>query len=121
MADKIEGMVSGISSSLSGLFAFSRKMSVATGNIANVNTDEYKKTVATIVEDTKGLPGVRTEKPDTPGPVAQETDGTLRELSNVELAEEFPQMMISQRGYDANIGALKAQDEMVGSLLDILG
>jgi len=64
---------------------------------------------------------VSIEKRDTPGSIIQETDGTLRELSNVELAEEFPRMIISQRGYEANINALKVEGEMIGSLLDIIG
>ncbi len=114
-------MISGISSSLSGLSAFTRKLSNAAGNVANVNTDEYKKTTATIVEDKNGLPRVNIDKPDTPGTIVQETDGTVRELSNVELAEEFPRMMISQRGYEANIKALRIQGETIGSLLDIIG
>jgi flagellar basal body rod protein FlgG len=114
-------MISGISSSLSGLAAFSRKLTVSANNVANVNTDEYKKTVATITEDKNGLPELNTEKIETPGPVIQETDSVLRELSNVELAQEFPRMMISQRGYEANIKALKVQDEMIGTLLDMIG
>lgn len=114
-------MISGVSSSLSGLFAFTRKLSNAANNVANVNTDEYKKTTATIVEDKNRLPQVNIEKQDTPGAIVQETDGTVRELSNVELAEEFPQMMISQRGYEANIKALQIQNETIGSLLDIIG
>jgi len=114
-------MISGISSSLSGLFAFGGKLSNAAGNVANVNTEKYKRTAATIVEDKKGLPRVSLEKLYTPGPIIEETDGTVRELSNVDLAGEFPQMMISQRGYEANIKALKTQSEMIGSLLDMIG
>jgi flagellar hook protein FlgE len=114
-------MISGISSSLSGLAAFSRKFSVSSHNISNVNTDEYKRTFATIAEDKDGLPKVNTEKTSTPGPVIAEPDGSLRELSNVELAREFPAMMISRRGYQANINALKTQDEMIGTLLDMVG
>jgi flagellar hook protein FlgE len=114
-------MISGISSSLSGVLAFTRTLSNTAGNIANVNTDKYKKTAAAIVEDRNGLPDVSVERLDTPGPIIQEWDGVLRELSNVELAEEFPRMVISQRGYEANINALKVEDEMIGSLLDIMG
>ncbi|HOW55270.1 MAG TPA: flagellar basal body rod C-terminal domain-containing protein [Syntrophorhabdaceae bacterium] len=114
-------MISGVSSSLSGLFAFTKKLSNAANNVANVNTDEYKKTTATIVEDKNSLPRVNIDRLDTPGSIVQETDGTMRELSNVELAEEFPQMMISQRGYEANIKALQIQNETIGSLLDIIG
>ena len=104
-----------------GLEVSSVRHKVISNNIANVNTDGYKKTRATIVEDTNGLPEVSVERQDAPGSIIQETDGTLRELSNVELAEEFPRMIISQRGYEANINALKVEDEMIGSLLDIIG
>jgi flagellar hook protein FlgE len=38
----------------------------------------------------------------------------------VDLAEEFPQMMIAQRGYEANIKALKAQSDVLKSILDIV-
>lgn len=114
-------MISGVSSSLSGLSAFTRKLSNTAGNVANVNTDGYKKTTATIVEDKNGLPRVNIDKPDIPCTIVQETDGTVRELSNVELAGEFPRMMISRRGYEANIKALQLQNETLGSLLDIIG
>ncbi len=114
-------MITGVSSSLAGLYAFSTKLSVTAGNVANVNTDEYKKSVATITDDKNGLPEVYTKRIESQGALVQEADGTQRELSNVDLAEEIPQMMISQRGYEANITALKVQDETIGSLLDIIG
>jgi len=114
-------MISGISSSLSGLFAFSRVLASTANNVANVNTDGYKGSTATIVEDPNGLPDVKVKESDTPGPMIQDMSGSLRELSNVDLAAEFPRMMISQRGYEANIKALRIRNETIGSLLDIIG
>ena len=114
-------MISGISSSLSSLFAFSRVLANTANNVANVNTDGYKGSTATIVEDRNGLPDVGIEKSDMPGSMIQDGSGSLRELSNVDLAAEFPRMMISQRGYEANIKALRIQNETIGSLLDITG
>ena len=112
-------MVTGISSSLAGLCAFGRKLSVAAGNVANVNTDGYKKTVTAINEDRFGLPQVDTTKSNEPGALIP-VQGRLVESSNVDLSEEFPQMMVAQRGYEANIKALETEEKLRKSLMDIL-
>jgi flagellar hook-associated protein FlgK len=39
----------------------------------------------------------------------------------VELAEEIPAMIVAQHGYTANARVLSVQDEMSGSLIDVLG
>lgn len=114
-------MISGIGSSLAGLFAFGSKLSAAAHNVANVNTDGYRKTTATIAEGEKGLPVVAYGKPNVPPQVIREPDGITGERSNVELSEEFTRMMISLRGYEANIKTLKTEDEMIGTLIDIIG
>jgi flagellar basal body rod protein FlgG len=112
-------MIHGISASLAGLLAYGAQLANAAHNVANVNTDGYKKTVATVSEDDAGLPKVNLMWSNSPGPMLQ-MDGLLKETSNVNLAEEIPQMMIAQRAYEANIRALKAQDETFKSALDIL-
>ncbi len=43
------------------------------------------------------------------------------EISNVELAEEIPNLMISKRFYQANLKVIQTADEMLGSLLDTKG
>jgi flagellar basal body rod protein FlgG len=112
-------MVSGISASLAGLIAFGKKVTNAAGNIANSNTDKYKSVTAHIEEDKAGLPEVTTQTVNTPGTLVHETDGTLRETSNVELSQEIPQLIVGQRGYEANLKALQTQDEMLQSVLNI--
>src|SRR5512133_2690319 len=104
-------MISGVSASLSALYAFGNKLSNTGHNVANVNTNGYKKTVATITEDENRLPRVNLMQSHQPGAIVME-DGLLKETSNVDLAEEFPQMMIAQRGYEANIKALKTQSDL---------
>ena len=42
-------------------------------------------------------------------------------MSNVDLTEEIPQTITAQRGYEANLKLIETQDEMLGSVLDILG
>lgn len=112
-------MISGISSSLAALFTFGKKLSITAENVANSNTDGYKKTTATITENSLGLPDITVTKDNTPGSLYQ-AQGTLIETSNVDYTEEFPQMMLAQRGYEANINALKAQTDIEKTLMDIL-
>ncbi len=113
-------MVTGIGASLAGIAAFEKKAAVAADNIANSNTTGYKKSESVITEDAAGLPEVNAKRVDTPGPVIQEPDGGLSEQSNVELAEELTQTIVAQRGYEANVKTLQAQNRMLGTVLDIL-
>lgn len=43
------------------------------------------------------------------------------EMSNVDMAKEITDTIPLQRGYEANLRVIKTKDEMLGSLLDILG
>ena len=112
-------MISGIASSLSALSVFGKQLGNGAHNVANCNTDGYKKADARITESKAGLPEVTFVHCDSLGTHMQE-DGVMTETSNVDLAAELPQMMISQRGYEANLKALKAQDEVLDSVLGIL-
>ena len=99
-------------------------MRVISNNIANVNTDGYKKRRASFSEGSNGTVEVTVARIDTPGPPnvdAKDYPNLKEEMSNVDLTEEIPQMMITQRGYEANLKTLKIQDEMIGALLDVLG
>jgi flagellar hook protein FlgE len=42
------------------------------------------------------------------------------EGSNVDLAEEFVNMTILQRSYQANLKVIQAEDQMRGDVLDII-
>ena len=42
------------------------------------------------------------------------------EQSNVDLGEEFVDIILTQHGFQANLKVVSAEDEMVGSLLDII-
>ena len=117
-------MISSINSSLSGLSAFTKKTRVISLNIANVNTDGFKKSRATFNEGAHGDVDVVVTRIDTPGPPnpdAKDYPNLEPELSNVDLTEEIPQLMLTRRGYEANLKTLKIQDEMIGALLDVLG
>lgn len=116
-------MIFSVNSSLTAIKAYGVKMGVHADNVANAQTEEYKKSRAVFKEGLRNDVQVEIEQVNTPGPtVAEITDGerTERELSNVDLAEELPQTILTQRGLEMNLTTLKALDEMLGSVIDIV-
>jgi flagellar hook protein FlgE len=116
-------MTQAINAALSALGALGVKLSATANNIANVNTDGFKKSRA-IFEDTDpyGVT-VSVSEVDTPGGPVPSADGTspMKESSNVDLAEEIINLKLTERAFEANIKPIKAEEEMTGKLLDILG
>ncbi|MBS0183593.1 MAG: hypothetical protein JSS39_14460 [Nitrospira sp.] len=115
-------MISAIHTALSGLTAFSKQIEVVAHNVANVNTDGFKKSGTEFVEIPSGgvLPVV--EKDDSSGPaVLRNSTGnqTMVELSNVDLGEETVQQIAAQRSLEANLQTLRTGDALLGSILDI--
>ena len=115
-------MISSIYSSISALFGFQTKVASTANNVANIDTDGYKKTRVTLHEgQTQGV-SVNIQQVDEPGPMVYEQTNegqVLVEKSNVDLTEELPNLMLAKRFYQANLKVLKTEDEMLGSLLDI--
>ena len=117
-------MISSANSALSALNAFGKKMNVIANNVANVETEEFKKSRATLVEGAENTVKVEVTQPEDPGPTVVEVkDGHTeeKEMSNVDLTEEIPQSIVAQRGYEANLATLRTYDEMLNSILDIVG
>jgi flagellar hook protein FlgE len=117
-------MVSPIQSAVSAVNAFSVKMSVTANNVANVNTDGFKKSRVTLNEGRSGGVEADLSQVDSPGFTKQTADdGQLKEVesSNVDLAEEMTASISTQTGHKANLKAIKAHDEMLGTLLDTIG
>jgi flagellar basal-body rod protein FlgC len=116
-------MISSVNSSITALRAYKTAMGVRANNIANVNTDEFKKSRPTMKEGANGGVEVEVDKVNTPGHRYQELEGDQmveKETSNVSLEEELPNMMVTQRTYEANLQVLKTQHEMLGTTLDIM-
>jgi flagellar basal-body rod protein FlgC len=117
-------MTSSVGPNLSALSAFGSKMQTIANNVANVNTEGYQKKRSDIVEGPHGHPKATQRQVPQPGsanPEAGRHPLEAEHLSNVNLAEEIPQTIITQRGYEANLKVVKTHDEMMGSVLDILG
>ncbi len=116
-------MISSIQPTLSALKAFDRKMGVSADNVANINTPGYEAKKATLSEGPGGGVETKISRPARSEASATQTaalPGEEARPSNVSLDEELPEMMVTKRGYQANLKALKAQDEMLGNALDIL-
>ncbi len=114
-------MISAIHTALSGLTAFAKQMEVTAHNVANVNTDGFKKSGTEFIEMETGgvLPVVH--KDESAGPAVLKDTGygpAQVELSNVDLGEEAVNQIVAQRGFEANLRTLKTADDMLGSILD---
>jgi flagellar basal-body rod protein FlgC len=112
-----------VGNNLSALQAFGTKMAVTANNVANVSTDEFKRSRAILEEDQNDAVKVDIQQMDEPGPVVYEygsAETVERELSNVDLGEELPQTIPTQRGYEANIKVFQTKDEMLGTIVDLV-
>jgi flagellar hook protein FlgE len=117
-------MISPFHSSISAVSAFSAKMNATANNVANVNSDGFKKSRTTLEEGRFGGVEPDVDQVDTPGYTKRIVDGgQIRdvEASNVDLAEEFTDSIATQSGYKANLKTIQTHDEMLGTLLDIIG
>jgi flagellar basal-body rod protein FlgC len=116
-------MIYSISGTLSALYAARKKMGVAADNIANTNTDEFKKSRVTLSERDGGGVSATVDVVDTPGipkDTIQNDTIVQTESSNVDLAEELTELIPTKTYYGANLKALKTQQDMLGSLIDIV-
>ena len=117
-------MIPSVNSTISALQAYKTRLGVTADNIANVNTAEFKKSRASLKEGINGDVQVDINRVNTPGHRYQELEGDQlieKEGSNVSLEEEIPEMMVTQRTYEANLKVLQTQNKMLGTLLDITG
>lgn len=115
-------MIPAQNSALTALQAFGTRIHSNANNIANANTDNFKKTRVTLAAtDPQGV-RAQVEKVNTPGPEVyqQGTSGPETvELSNVDLGREIPEMNLNSTLYKANLKTLQIADEMLGSLLQL--
>lgn len=115
-------MFSGIQSALSGLQAYTLRTQATANNIANLNTEGFKKDKVTLSAQSPQGVSATTGKVTTPGDmVPAETDQgeSMVELSNVDLAQEIPALITGKASFSANIKSLQTADQMMQSLLDV--
>ena len=78
-------------SSVAGINAFFEKNGCTAHNVANINTDNYKRKIPHVEQDKNGLPETKVTIDNTPGLEnprrVGEPEGPSREMSNVNYAE----------------------------------
>ena len=97
-----------ISSNISSIQSHQTMMNTNANNIANVNTDGFIPN-NTRMSNVGNSVSANTRQADSTGSLKSQTD----------LAKEIPDQIIAQDVTAVNVTAIKAQDEMLGSLLDI--
>lgn len=115
-------MLSAIHTALSGLAAFTKQVEVTGHNVANANTEEFKRSNTELVSVETGgvLPVVRKDESAGPTVMSDRDHGTpMMELSNIDLGEEAVNLIIGQRGFEANLQTLNTADQMLGTILDV--
>lgn len=113
-----------IQNNISALNAFSNKMLVSSNNVANALSDGFKAKRAYNVEGKNGQVQTSISPTQASSPLVQDpvkNDGSLKELSNTDIAEEMIDQVQSQNGFEANAKTIQAYDEITGTLLDTIG
>ena len=97
-----------ISNNISSIQAHQTMLNTTANNVANVNTDKYVPSDTRITDNGDSVSAYNVKADD---------DGSQR--SQTDLAKEIPDEIIAQDATAVNVTAIKTQDEMFGSLLDI--
>jgi flagellar hook protein FlgE len=118
-------MSDAFSSAISGISSSSARAAVAANNIANANTSGFKASRITVESSGSGQQETHITESTESGSFIPRSDGLpegseLEETSNVDLAEEFVQLQISEHGYSASAAVIRTQGEMLGTILDML-
>ena len=100
-------MLGPIFSGLSGLKNASRKMQDSANNIAKVNNGSLKKRDFNSVENNSEADGLATVR------------HSFLKGSNVSITEEIADQIVSKAAFKANGNFSKANDEILGTILDI--
>jgi flagellar hook protein FlgE len=88
------------------------RMDISANDVANVNTPGFEQSDLIQVE----------RSPGTAVGTIRRTPNPNQQLSGTDLAWEFGnEMTVAQTGYSANLKAIRAQDQMLGTLLDATG
>jgi len=115
-------MINAYNSALSALKTYGTRLQSNGDNIANSNTNGFKRTrVVNSNVEPAGVEG-QVQKMETPGTkVFEETGNTpdLVELSNVDLATELVDMNLNSHFYKANLKTIETVNDMTGELLNL--
>lgn len=97
------------SANVSSMIAHQGFANANANNVANVNTDGFVPTQTNLSSNSSGVSAN-----------FQISDSNGSPLSQTDLSREIPDQIIIQNGHEVQASAIKTQDEMIGSLLDII-
>jgi len=98
-----------ISNNVSSIQAHQQMLSTSANNVANVNTDGFRPSDTRITNSSnESVIATNTQ-----------ADNTNAQRSQTDLAKEIPDQIVAQNAVASNVTAIKAQDEFLGSLLDL--
>jgi flagellar hook protein FlgE len=97
-----------ISNNISSIQSHQSMMNVNANNIANVNSNGFVPSSTRMSNDGTSV-SANSRVADNNGSLKSQTD----------LTKEIPDQMVVQNVTAANVTAIKTQDEMLGSLLDM--
>ncbi len=116
-------MNSPLSLASTALQAFGQKLEGVAANIANAGTDGDKKVKTPLREARNDGVETQEEHADNPrGPLSAgvEKGPAAQEPPTVNLEGEIPELITTVYGFRANLKTVKAQDEVLGHLLNAL-
>ncbi|WP_324170461.1 hypothetical protein [Sulfurimonas sp.] len=97
-----------ISNNISSIQAHQTMMNTNANNVANVNSAAYLPSDTKIINQENSV-STHTRKSDNNGSTNSQTD----------LSKELPEQIVIEDATAVNMTAIKTQDEMIGTLLDI--
>lgn len=116
-------MVDSIKNNLSALNAFSKQMIVSSNNVANTLTQNYKKNRAINSKGINNQVTTTITKINTHGPLVQNPlneTSELIELSNTDITEEMTNQIIIEQGFKANSKVISTNNELIGTIINII-
>lgn len=114
-------MTLSINSNTSALSALGRAQATTANNIANSESEGFRKSRALLEERSDGTVGARIQPGNRPQTTADPVAGLPDKLSAVDLAGEITGMIPVGRAYEANLKALKTATAMEDATLDLIG
>ena len=114
-------MIPALDAAATALEAYGKKVQATAHNVANLNTEGFKKSRVILHEARPGGVAASLQRIDTPGaPLPSLENSAMSESSNVDLGEEMVNLLTSKHAFQANLKTIKAEEERIGFLLDIL-
>ena len=115
-------MIGSLFAGISGLNANATAMTVVGHNIANVNTDGFKKNRATFQTGQNGGVRVEIRRDESLGfryDVTENGETVEKETSNVDLTEQLVKLIEAQRNFQANAQVIQTADTITQTIINI--